>query len=126
MKSLASAAVCVLLLSGSVFADGPLDGLWNGTVGDGDTAQPISMAMKSDDGVAVSGSITGVGSELSIQEGSLAGNILQFKSVQFQNDGSQSPMHCTGTLTVDTLAVSCTADADSTAVSSFTVTRQAQ
>jgi hypothetical protein len=125
MKSFFRTAALLMFVSAPMLADGSLEGTWTGQTGSDETAQPITMVMKSD-GVAVSGSIIGGGGEMSIQEGSLAGNILKFKSTQYQADGASLKMSCTGTLTNDSLAMSCTTEGDTPATSEFSLTRQAQ
>jgi hypothetical protein len=121
MKTFVCAAAFLLMLPAASSAQNSIDGSWAGQIDTDAGPQPIQFVMRTDV-EKVSGSIIGGGSEMGIKEGTLSGNTLTFTSEQ-RSEGTVLPIACTGTVSVDTINVSCTAEGQ-TEAKEFVITRQ--
>ena len=69
-----------------------VDGKWSGEVQGGRGPQQVNMTLKADGG-KLTGSVMGRGGETPIQEGTIAGTALKFKTQQ-QGRGGYRPDRC--------------------------------
>jgi hypothetical protein len=119
---ISACAIVLPLLSVAVLASGPVDGGWKGQIGTGDQASDIWLTLHTEDST-LTGSITSVGQESSIQDGSVDGTTLKFKTVQ--NDGAHTlTIDCLGSLVDNSISLTCTTEQDTPQTQEFTVTRQ--
>ncbi len=97
------------LISLSVLAQGSVDGKWVGEVQGGRGPQQVALTLKADSG-KLTGTVTaGRGGEVPIEEGTISGNALKFKSKQMGR-GGEVVLDWSGTLKGDEIAMSRTAE----------------
>lgn len=86
-----------------------VNGTWTGEVQGGRGPQPVTLTLKAD-GNKLTGSVAGGrGGEIPIEEGTISGNTLKFKTTQ-QGRGGQVTLTWTGTLKGDEIAFSRVAE----------------
>lgn len=96
---------CMFALPLLAIAQGSVDGTWTGEAPGGRGPQPVTLTLKADGG-KLTGSIGGGrGGEVPIEEGTISGAALKFKSKQ-QGRGGEVIMTWTGTLKGDEIAFS--------------------
>lgn len=125
MKRLKGCAlvVCLLALTALVAAQGSVNGTWTGEVQGGRGPQQITLSLKADGG-KLTGTLTGGrGGDVMIEEGTITGNTLKFKSKQMGR-GGQITFSWTGTLKGDEIAFSRMAEGGQAAAQEFTLKRQ--
>jgi len=99
--------VCLLALGTFVMAQTSVDGTWAGEIQGGRGPQQITLTLKADGG-KLTGNITGGrGGAINIEEGTLSGATLKFKTTQ-QGRGGQVTYSWTGTVKGDEIAFSRT------------------
>ena len=87
------ARLCALVVCASVIAviAQSVDGKWSGEVQGGRGPQQVNLTLKADGG-KLTGSVMGRGGENPIQEGTIAGTALKFKTQQQgRGGGTRSP-----------------------------------
>jgi hypothetical protein len=100
-----------------------VDGKWAGEVQGGRGPQQITLTLKADGGT-LTGSITGGrGGEVQIQDGTISGSTLKFKSTQMGR-GGEIKMNWSGTLKGDEIAFSRSIESGQGQAQEFTVKRQ--
>ena len=113
--------VCLLALGTFVMAQTSVDGTWAGEIQGGRGPQQITLTLKADGG-KLTGSITGGrGGAINIEEGTLSGATLKFKTTQ-QGRGGQVTYSWTGTVKGDEIAFSRTPEGGQ--AQQFTAKRQ--
>ena len=96
---------CLLAFSSLVLAQSSVDGVWKGEVQGGRGPQPITLTLKAEGG-KVTGTLTGGrGGAIMIEEGTLAGSTLMFKTTQ-QGRGGEMVFEWTGTVMGSEIAFS--------------------
>ena|SRR5438105_2058246 len=97
-------SVCMCAFGALSLAQG-VDGKWTGEVQGGRGPQAVNLTLKADGG-KLTGTITGGrGGDIPIEEGTIQGNTIKFKSKQ-QGRGGEVVMTWTGTLKGDEIAFS--------------------
>lgn len=124
MKSTVCAAICcLLLLPVLLVAQGSVNGTWTGEIQGGRGPQPVTLSFKADGGT-LTGSVTGGrGGEVPIQEGTISGAALKFKTTQ-QGRGGQVTYNWTGTFKGDEIAFSRMAEGGQGQAQEFVAKRQ--
>jgi len=113
--------VCLLALGTFVMAKTSVDGTWAGEIQGGRGPQQITLTLKADGG-KLTGNITGGrGGAINIEEGTLSGATLKFKTTQ-QGRGGQVTYSWTGTVKGDEIAFSRTPEGGQ--AQQFTAKRQ--
>ena len=113
----------LLALASLALAQASVDGKWSGEVQGGRGPQPINLTLKADGG-KLSGTLTGGrGGEIAIEEGTIAGTTLKFKSKQMGR-GGEIVFNWTGTLKGDEIAFSRMAEGGQGQAQEFTLKRQ--
>jgi len=113
--------MCLLALGTFVLAQTSVDGTWAGEIQGGRGPQQITLTLKADGG-KLTGSITGGrGGAINIEEGTLSGATLKFKTTQ-QGRGGQVTYSWTGTVKGDEIAFSRTPEGGQ--AQQFTAKRQ--
>ena len=99
--------MCLLALGTFVMAQTSVDGTWAGEIQGGRGPQTVTLTLKADGG-KLTGSITGGrGGAINIEEGTISGANLKFKTTQ-QGRGGQVTYSWTGTVKGDEIAFSRT------------------
>jgi hypothetical protein len=101
MKRLCALFVCAFVIA--VIAQS-VDGKWAGEVQGGRGPQQVTVTLKADGG-KLTGTVTGRGGEIPIEEGTISGSALKFKSKQMGR-GGEIVLNWTGTLKGDEIAMS--------------------
>lgn len=117
-------AIFVCMFAIAVIAQS-VDGKWAGEVQGGRGPQPVTLMLKADGG-KLTGTVTGGrGGENPIQEGTVSGTALKFKTQQ-QGRGGGSPvtLNWTGTLKGDEIAMSRKAEGGEGAAQEFVLKRE--
>lgn len=115
--------VCLLALRALVTAQGSVDGKWAGEVQGGRGPQQITLTLKAD-GAKLTGSVTGGrGGELPIEEGTIKGAALSFKTKQ-QGRGGEIVLSWSGTLKGDEIAFKRMAEGGQGQAQEFALKRQ--
>jgi opacity protein-like surface antigen len=102
MKRLCALIVCACAIA--VIAQS-VDGKWAGEVQGGRGPQQVAMTLKADGG-KLTGTVTGRGGDIPIQEGTISGTALKFKTQQQGRGGAQVTFSWSGTLKGDEIAMS--------------------
>ena len=120
------ARLCALVVCASVIAviAQSVDGKWSGEVQGGRGPQQVNLTLKADGG-KLTGSVMGRGGENPIQEGTISGTALKFKTQQ-QGRGGGSPvtLNWSGTLKGDEIAMSRKAEGGEAPAQEFTLKRE--
>ena len=116
-------AIFVCMFAIAVIAQS-VDGKWTGEVQGGRGPQPVNLTLKADGG-KLTGSLMGRGGENPIQEGTISGTALKFKTQQ-QGRGGGSPvtLNWSGTLKGDEIAMSRKAEGGEGAAQEFVLKRE--
>jgi hypothetical protein len=116
--------VCLLALSAWVAAQGSVNGTWSGEVQGGRGPQQITLTLKADGG-KLTGTLTGGrGGDIAIEEGTIKGNAVSFKSKQMGR-GGEIVFNWTGTLKGDELAMTRVAEGGQGQKQEFTLKKKA-
>jgi hypothetical protein len=120
------ARLCALVVCASVIAviAQSVDGKWSGEVQGGRGPQMVNLTLKADGG-KLTGSVMGRGGENPIQEGTISGTALKFKTQQ-QGRGGGSPvtLNWSGTLKGDEIAMSRKAEGGEGQAQDFVLKRE--
>ena len=120
------ARLCALVVCASVIAviAQSVDGKWSGEVQGGRGPQMVNLTLKADGG-KLTGSVMGRGGENPIQEGTISGTALKFKTQQ-QGRGGGNPvtLNWSGTLKGDEIAMSRKAEGAEAPAQEFTLKRE--
>ena len=121
MKRVCAIFVCMFAIA--VIAQS-VDGKWAGEVQGGRGPQQVTLTLKADGG-KLTGSVTGRGGENPIQEGTIAGTALKFKTQQ-QGRGGGNPitLNWSGTLKGDEIAMSRKAEGGEGQAQEFVLKRE--
>jgi hypothetical protein len=119
------ARLCALVLCASVIAviAQSVDGKWSGEVQGGRGPQQVNLTLKADGG-KLTGSVMGRGGEIPIQEGTISGTALKFKTQQQGRGGNQITLNWSGTLKGDKIAMSRKAEGGEGQAQDFTLKRE--
>ena len=120
------ARLCAVVVCASVIAviAQSVDGKWSGEVQGGRGPQMVNLTLKADGG-KLTGSVMGRGGENPIQEGTISGTALKFKTQQ-QGRGGGSPvtLNWSGTLKGDEIAMSRKAEGGEGQAQDFVLKRE--
>jgi hypothetical protein len=101
-----------------------VDGKWTGEVQGGRGPQMVSLTLKADGG-KLTGTVTGGrGGENTIQEGTISGTALKFKTQQQGRGGNAITLNWSGTLKGDEIAMSRKAEGGDGAAQEFVLKRE--
>jgi hypothetical protein len=101
-----------------------VDGKWTGEVQGGRGPQQVNLTLKADGG-KLTGSVAGRGGENPIQEGTISGNALKFKTQQAgRGGGDPITLTWTGTLKGDEIAMSRVAEGRGGQAQEFVLKRE--
>jgi hypothetical protein len=115
--------VCLLALSSFVMAQSSVDGTWAGEVPGGRGPQAVTLTLKADGG-KVTGTIDGGrGGPITIEEGTLSGATLKFKT-KMQGRGGEVTLNWTGTVKGEEIAFSRMAEGGQGQPTEFSVKKQ--
>ena len=119
------ARLCALVVCASVIAviAQSVDGKWSGEVQGGRGPQQVNLTLKADGG-KLTGTVMGRGGEIPIQEGTIAGTALKFKTQQQGRGGNQVTLNWSGTLKGDEIAMSRKAEGGEAPAQEFTLKRE--
>ena len=119
------ARLCALVVCASVIAviAQTVDGKWSGEVQGGRGPQQVNLTLKADGG-KLTGSVMGRGGETPIQEGTIAGTALKFKTQQQGRGGTPVTLNWSGTLKGDEIAMSRKAEGGEAPAQEFTLKRE--
>jgi hypothetical protein len=120
------ARLCALVVCASVIAviAQSVDGKWSGEVQGGRGPQQVTLTLKADGG-KLTGTVTGGrGGEAPIQEGTISGTALKFKTQQQGRGGNQITLNWSGTLKGDEIAMSRMAEGAQGQAQEFTLKRE--
>jgi opacity protein-like surface antigen len=115
-------AVLVCAVAIAVIAQS-VDGKWSGEVQGGRGPQQVNLTLKADGG-KLTGSVTGRGGEIPIQEGTISGTALKFKTQQQGRGGAQVTFNWNGTLKGDEIAMSRIAEGGQGQAQEFVLKRE--
>ena len=99
-----------------------VDGKWSGEVQGGRGPQQVNVTLKADGG-KLTGTVTGRGGEIPIEEGTISGSALKFKSKQMGR-GGEIVLNWTGTLKGDELAMTRVAEGGQGQKQEFTLKKK--
>ena len=114
--------VCIAALPSLARAQG-INGTWTGEVQGGRGPQPITLMLKADGAKLTGALMGGRGGEVPIQEGTISGNMLKFKTTQMGR-GGEITLAWTGTLKGDEIAFSRIAEGGQGQAQEFLLKRQ--
>jgi len=113
----------VMALTALVAAQGSVNGTWSGEVQGRQGPQTLTLSLKADSG-KLTGTITGGrGGDVMIEEGTIAGDALKFKTKQMGR-GGEIIFNWTGTLKGDELAMTRLAEGGQGQKQEFTMKRK--
>lgn len=115
--------VCLLALSSFVMAQSSVDGTWAGEVQGGRGPQQVTLTLKADGGKLTGTVGGGRGGPITIEEGTISGSALKFKTKQ-QGRGGEIILNWTGTVKGDEIAFSRMAEGGQGQAQDFTLKRQ--
>ena len=123
-KSRVSALLAgVVALTALVAAQGSVNGTWSGEVQGGRGPQQLTLSLKADGG-KLTGTLTGGrGGDITIEEGTIAGSALKFKTKQ-QGRAGEIIFNWTGTLKGDEIAFTRLAEGGQGQKQEFTMKRK--
>jgi hypothetical protein len=113
--------ICLVALSSFVIAQSPVDGTWTGEVQGGRGPQTLTITLKADSGKLTGTVGGGRGGPINIDEGTVSGSDLKFKTKQ-QGRGGEIVFSWTGTVKGDEIAFSRTPEGGQ--AQSFTAKKQ--
>jgi hypothetical protein len=113
--------LCVLALGTFVMAQTSVDGTWAGEIQGGRGPQQITLTLKADGGKLTGSIAGGRGGAINIEDGTISGANLKFKTTQ-QGRGGQVTYSWTGTVKGDEIAFSRTPEGGQ--AQEFTAKRQ--
>jgi hypothetical protein len=115
--------LCILALSSFVMAQSSIDGTWTGDVPGGRGPTTLTVTLKADGG-KVTGTVGGGrGGPVTIEEGTLSGSTVKFKTKQ-QGRGGEVTLDWTGTVKGDEIAFSRMAEGGQAKPVEFTLKKQ--
>lgn len=116
-------AIFVCMFAIAVIAQS-VDGKWTGEVQGGRGPQPVTLTLKADGGKLTGTVLGGRGGENPIQDGTISGTALKFKTQQ-QGRGGGDPitLNWTGTLKGDEIAMSRKAEVGDAPAQDFVLKR---
>jgi hypothetical protein len=115
--------MCSFVVGAVALAQGSIDGKWAGEVQGGRGPQQITVTLKAD-GAKLTGSVAGGrGGEVAIDEGTISGDTVKFKTKQ-QGRGGEITFSWTGTRKGDEIAFSRVAEGGQGQTQQFTLKRQ--
>ena len=120
------ARLCALVVCASVIAviAQSVDGKWSGEVQGGRGPQQVNLTLKADGG-KLNGTVMGRGGEIPIQEGTISGAALKFKTQQpGRGGGNPVTLNWSGTLKGDEIAMSRKAEGGEGQAQDFTLKRE--
>jgi len=115
--------MCLVALSSFVIAQSSVDGTWTGEVQGGRGPQTLTLTLKADSGKLTGSVGGGRGGPVNIEEGTISGSDLKFKTKQ-QGRGGEIVLNWTGTLKGDEIAFSRMAEGGQGQAQQFTAKRQ--
>lgn len=115
--------VCLLAVSSFVLAQSSVDGTWTGEVQGGRGPQPLTLTLKAEGGKVTGTLGGGRGGPVTIEEGTLSGPTLKFKTKQMGR-GGEITFNWTGTVKGDEIAFSRMAEGGQGQGQQFTLKRQ--
>lgn len=115
--------VCLLALSSFVMAQSSVDGTWAGEVQGGRGPQQVTLTLKADGGKLTGNVGGGRGGPVAVDEGTISGSTLKFKTKQ-QGRGGEITLNWTGTLKGDEIAFSRMAEGGQGQAQEFALKRQ--
>jgi len=114
--------VCMFTIASLVLAQS-VDGKWTGEVQGGRGAQPVNLTLKAEGGKLTGAIAGGRGGEIPIEEGTIQGNTIKFKSKQMGR-GGEVVLNWTGTLKGDEIAFTRQQEGGQGQAQEFTLKRQ--
>jgi hypothetical protein len=115
--------ICIAAFPLLALAQGSVDGKWAGEVPGGRGPQMVALTLKADGGKLTGSVAGGRGGEIAIEEGTIAGGMLKFKTKQMGR-GGEVTLAWTGTLKGDSIAFSRVAEGGQGQPVEFTLMRQ--
>jgi hypothetical protein len=115
--------MCLVALSSFAIAQSSVDGTWTGEVQGGRGPQPVTLTLKTDAGKLTGTVGGGRGGPVTIEEATMSGATLKFKTKQ-QGRGGEVTLNWTGTVKGDSIAFSRLAEGGQGQPQEFTLTRQ--
>jgi hypothetical protein len=115
--------ICLVALSSFVIAQSSVDGTWTGEVQGGRGPQQVTLTLKVDGGKLTGTVGGGRGGPVTIEEATISGANLKFKTKQ-QGRGGEITLNWTGTVKGDEIAFSRMAEGGQGQPQQFTLTRQ--
>jgi hypothetical protein len=116
--------VCLLAMPTLASAQGGVDGIWVGEITTGRGPQPVTLKLKADGGKLTGSVMGGRGGEVTINEGTIAGSALKFKTTQQGRGGAEVTYNWSGTLKGDEIAFSRMAEGGQGQAQEFVAKRQ--
>ena len=117
------ALVAMVAATSFVAAQASVTGTWAGEVQGGRGTQQVTLTLKADSG-KVTGTVNGGrGGDVAIEEGTVSGDTVKFKTKQ-QGRGGEVVLSWTGTLKGDELAMSRAAEGGQGQAQTFTLKRK--
>ena len=113
----------ILAMASLVTAQGSATGTWVGEVQGGRGPQMVTLNLKADGGKVTGSVLGGRGGEIPIEEGTISGATVKFKTKQMGR-GGEVVLNWTGTLKGDELAFSRMAEGGQGQAQEFTLKRQ--
>jgi hypothetical protein len=117
MKLCVRVAAFLFLMPLVAGAASPVDGTWAGRMDGGEEATTTLFTIKTDEAARITGSVTGAGFSLAIENGAVASDALTFTA----SDPGLA-FSCTGKLKDDEIAMTCQVSGEG--AKSFVVKRQ--
>jgi len=115
--------MCVLVFSSLVTAQSSPDGTWTGQIPGGRGPQEVTLNLKAESGKLTGTLVGGRGGSIAIEEGTISGADLKFKTKQMGR-GGEVVFNWSGTLKGNEIAFSRMADGGQGEPQKFTLTRQ--
>jgi hypothetical protein len=115
--------ICLVALSSFVIAQSSVDGTWTGEVQGGRGPQQVTLTLKVDGGKLTGTVGGGRGGPVNIEEATISGANLKFKTKQ-QGRGGEVTLNWTGTVKGDEIAFSRMAEGGQGQPQQFTLTRK--
>jgi hypothetical protein len=115
--------LCLLALPAIGSAQNSVDGKWTGEIQGGRGPQPVTLTLKADGGKLTGTVLGGRGGEVTIEEGTIAGTALKFKTKQMGR-GGEVVFNWSGTLKGDEIAFTRQAEGGQGQAQEFVAKRQ--
>ena len=114
--------ICLFAVAGLALAQAKVDGKWTAEIAGGRGAQMVTITLKAD-GAKLTGSTQGGrGGEVAIEDGSVSGNTVKFKTKQMGRGGEQV-FNWTGTVSGDEIKFTRTIEGGQGMPQEFTAKR---